>query len=345
MITGAGGSIGSELARQVYALPAAPAGPRRPRREPAVPDPARAGARGSSTVAARASCRVHLANVASRAVMDRLIADAKPGGHLPRRGLQARADDGGASLRRASRSTSAARWRVLDGGGRRRRRRASSSSRPTRPSSRRASWARPSASPRCSSPTPPRAPAGRTSRSGSATCSARPAASCRSSRASSRTASRSPSPIPEMTRFFMTIPEAAWLILDAAAIGRAGRPVRARHGRAGQDHRPGPRPRSACPGATPTAQPIRSSACDPARSSTRSCSTTTEQVEQTDVDKIFRVMDSRPPEDIEERADRLLQLAYGDRDEELRTASSPRSRPRCRHGSRRRTPWSVRPCR
>ena len=46
----------------------------------------------------------------------------------------------------------------------------------------------------------------------------------------------------------------------------------------------------------------------------------TEQVEHTDVDKIFRVMDSRPPEDIEERADRLLQLAFGDRDEELRTA-------------------------
>ena len=34
----------------------------------------------------------------------------------------------------------------------------------------------------------------------------------------------------EMTRYFMTIPEAAWLILDAAALGPLGRPVRPGHG-------------------------------------------------------------------------------------------------------------------
>ena len=45
---------------------------------------------------------------------------------------------------------------------------------------------------------------------------------------------------PEMTRYFMTIPEAAQLVLQAGALGR-GRDLRARHGRAGQDRRPGPR--------------------------------------------------------------------------------------------------------
>ncbi len=35
---------------------------------------------------------------------------------------------------------------------------------------------------------------------------------------------------PDMTRFFMTIPEAAWLILDAGALGQLRRPLRARHG-------------------------------------------------------------------------------------------------------------------
>ena len=44
---------------------------------------------------------------------------------------------------------------------------------------------------------------------------------------------------PEMTRYFMTIPEAAWLILDAAAIGDDGRPVRPGHG-ARSDRRPRP---------------------------------------------------------------------------------------------------------
>ena len=46
----------------------------------------------------------------------------------------------------------------------------------------------------------------------------------------------------------------------------------------------------------------------------------TENVALTDVDKIFRVVDARAPEDIEERARRLLALAYGDRDDELRAA-------------------------
>jgi hypothetical protein len=42
---------------------------------------------------------------------------------------------------------------------------------------------------------------------------------------------------PDITRFFMTIPEAAQLVLQAGPMGRR-RDLRARHGRAGEDRRP-----------------------------------------------------------------------------------------------------------
>jgi FlaA1/EpsC-like NDP-sugar epimerase len=44
----------------------------------------------------------------------------------------------------------------------------------------------------------------------------------------------------------------------------------------------------------------------------------TETVQATDVEKIIRVVNSPPPADIHERVSKLLQIAFGDRDEELR---------------------------
>ena len=46
---------------------------------------------------------------------------------------------------------------------------------------------------------------------------------------------------PEMTRYFMTIPEASQLVMQAGAIGQRRRDLRPRHGLAGADPRPGPR--------------------------------------------------------------------------------------------------------
>ena len=96
LITGAGGSIGSELARQVFAL-----GPRRlilvDRAESALYLVQRELEAQRGREGRLGELRAHLANVASRAAMDRLIADRATGRHLPRRRLQARADDGGAS--------------------------------------------------------------------------------------------------------------------------------------------------------------------------------------------------------------------------------------------------------
>ena len=179
MITGAGGSIGSELARQVHSL-----GPKRlvliDRAESPLYTIQRElevrhlHGRGTGVIE---PC---LANVVSRDLMRRLVAAKRPGHHLPRRRLQARADDGGAPVggRPGQRRGNPVDARC---GGRRRRAEFSCSSPPTRRSSHRASWARRSASQRPWSATPPGGAGMRSHRSASATCWVRPAASSRSS--------------------------------------------------------------------------------------------------------------------------------------------------------------------
>ncbi len=124
---------------------------------------------------------------------------------------------------------------------------------------------------------------------------------------------------PEMTRYFMTIQEAGWLILDAAAIGRPGdlfvldmgEPVRIMDmvrdlvRRAGRDV-----------GATP----IRITGLRRGEKLNEKLFYDSETVEQTEVAKILRVVDGSPPKDVCDRARRLLAMAHGEADEMLRAS-------------------------
>ena len=122
---------------------------------------------------------------------------------------------------------------------------------------------------------------------------------------------------PEMTRYFMTMPEAGWLILDAAAIGKPGdlfvldmgEPVKivemARDLIRLTGHPEG-------------SVPIRFTGLRPGEKLHERLFYTSESVGPTDVDKILRVADAAPPPDVAAKARNLLTLAMGDRDEDLR---------------------------
>ena len=123
---------------------------------------------------------------------------------------------------------------------------------------------------------------------------------------------------PDMSRYFMTIEEAGWLILDAATIGRAGdlfvldmgKPVKIVDMVNDLVRLAGHEDGSV---------PIQFTGLRPGEKLHERLFYDTENVAHTEVDQIFRVEDSPPPLDIGTRAQRLLRFAQGDQDDILRT--------------------------
>ena len=122
-----------------------------------------------------------------------------------------------------------------------------------------------------------------------------------------------------MTRYFMTIQEACWLILDAAAIGGAGdlfvldmgEPVRI------MDMA---RDLIRLSGRDPAEVPIRITGLRAGEKLNESLFYESETIIPTGVSKIMRVIDSAPPTDAATRARRLVSLARGTHDPALRAA-------------------------
>ncbi len=314
MVTGAGGSIGSELARQVYAF--------RPKKLVLVDraesplyliqrelELRRMDGRGAGELS------VHLANVASRAVMSRLIASTRPSvifhaaacKHVPMmeehpsEGVQVNVG-GTMAVLSAAVEADVPRFVLV------------STDKAVEPSSvmgatkRLAEWLVADA-------------AQTTGRAYVAVRFGNVLGSAGSVLPIFQSQLENGEPItithPEMTRYFMTMQEAGWLILDAAAIGRPGdlfvldmgEPVKildmARDLIKLTGHDEG-------------SVPIRFTGLRPGEKLHESLFYETERVEGTEVDKILRVAEAIPPMDVSGRARRLLELALGDRDDELR---------------------------
>jgi FlaA1/EpsC-like NDP-sugar epimerase len=124
---------------------------------------------------------------------------------------------------------------------------------------------------------------------------------------------------PEMTRFFMTIPEAAWLILDASALGKTGdlfvldmgEPVRIMDlahdlvRLAGRD---------------PESQPIEIVGLRPGEKLHEELFYASERVEPTENPKVLRAAADLPPETVRDDVQRMMGLASGHTEELLRRA-------------------------
>ena len=122
---------------------------------------------------------------------------------------------------------------------------------------------------------------------------------------------------PEMTRYFMTIPEAGWLILDAAALGRSGdlfvldmgEPVRILD-LANDLVR--------LSGREPGSVPIQFTGLRPGEKLHEQLSYSNEDFVPTGVAKVLRATTVAPPADLRKRITDLLSVAAGERDDELR---------------------------
>ena len=307
VITGGGGSIGSELARQVFAL-----GPRRLVLVDRAESPLYLVQRELETRRLRGQgsgeLRVHLANVASREAMRRLIADEAPSvifhaaayKHVPM--MEEHPSDavhvnmgGTMVMLDAAEAAGVERFVFV------------STDKAVRPTSVMG------ASKRIAE----MLVADAASRTG------RPYVSVRFGNVLGSTGSVVPifqaqlengEPLtithPDMTRYFMTIPEAAWLILDAAALGRngdlfvldMGDPVKVMDlahdliRLAGRD---------------PDSQPIETVGLRPGEKLHEELFYDAEHVERTASAKVLRANASAPPPDVREDVFRMLGLASG----------------------------------
>jgi len=123
----------------------------------------------------------------------------------------------------------------------------------------------------------------------------------------------------DMTRFFMTIQEAGWLILDAAAIGSAGdlfvldmgEPVRILDMA---------RDLVRLAGREDNEVEIVFTGLRPGEKLQEKLYYDAETVRDTEVPKIWRVLDPQPPPDVRRVVERLLSVADGDREPKLRDA-------------------------
>jgi FlaA1/EpsC-like NDP-sugar epimerase len=316
VITGAGGSIGSELARQVYAL-----GPRRLILVDRAESPLYSIQRELETRRNRGSgsgdIRAHLANVASRAVMERLMRDEQPAivfhaaahKHVPM--MEDHPSDavqvnigGTLALLDAAVAAGVPHFVLV------------STDKAVRPSSVMGATKRVA-----------EALVADTSRR-----TGRAFVSVRFGNVLGSTGSVVPifqgqleqgEPLtitdPAMTRFFMTIPEAGWLILDAAALGRAGdlfvldmgEPVSI------MDLA---RDLVRLSGRDPDSQRIEITGLRPGEKLHEELFYAAEEVAPTESAKVLRAVADPPPESILEEARRLLAIAAGETDDLLRAA-------------------------